>query len=201
MRKFAFCLALAQSLFLLSPSATAQDQWPSRSIKLIVPFPPGGNTDTVARLTAAYMQKALKGTSVIVENRSGTGGILGADTVAKAAGDGYTICMCSIGAITIAPATQQLPYDPLTDLVPISLVSTNALVLLVHNSVKANSVQELVALARAEPDRFMYSSGGIGGLLYFAAELFKFKTSIKMTHVPYRGGAPATTALIAGRCR
>jgi tripartite-type tricarboxylate transporter receptor subunit TctC len=106
--------------------------------------------------------------------------------------------MCSIGAITITPATEQLRYDPLNDLVPISLVNTNPLILLVHSSVKANSVQELVALARTEPSHFSYSSAGIGSLTYFSAELFKAKTGIQITHVPYRGGAPATVAAAAG---
>jgi tripartite-type tricarboxylate transporter receptor subunit TctC len=106
--------------------------------------------------------------------------------------------MCSIGPITIAPATQHLRYDPLKDLVPISLVSTNPLMLVVHPSVKANSVQELVALARAEPGRLNYSSAGIGALTYFSAELFKTKTGTQITHVAYRGGAQATMAVIAG---
>jgi tripartite-type tricarboxylate transporter receptor subunit TctC len=144
------------------------------------------------------MQKALGGATVVVENHAGAGGIVGTEMVAKAAPDGYTLCMCSIGPITIAPVTEQLRYDPLKDLVPISLVSTNPLMLLVHPSVKANSVQELVALARAEPGRLNYSSAGIGALTYFSAELFKTKTGTQITHVAYRGGAQATMAVIAG---
>jgi tripartite-type tricarboxylate transporter receptor subunit TctC len=183
---------------LIAHEAAAQDRWPSRPIKLIVPFAPGGNTDTVSRLTADFAQKELGGAPILVENRAGAGGIIGTEAVAKATPDGYTLCMCSIGAITIAPATEQLRYDPLNDLVPISLVNTNPLILLVHPSVKANSVQELVALARAEPNRFTYSSAGIGSLTYFSAELFKAKTGVQITHIPYRGGAPATAAVAAG---
>jgi tripartite-type tricarboxylate transporter receptor subunit TctC len=183
--------------FAHSPDSAAEDNWPNRPIRLIVPFAAGGNTDTVARLAADFMQKEL-GTSIVVENRGGAGGIIGADVVAKAAADGYTLCVCSIGAITIAPSTEKLPYDPLRDLVPISLLNTNPLVLLVHPSVKANSVQELVALLHAEPNRLNYSSSGIGGLQYFSTELFKFKTGTQITHVPYRGGAPGTMAVIAG---
>jgi tripartite-type tricarboxylate transporter receptor subunit TctC len=179
-------------------ASTAQDKWPSQPIKLLVTFPAGGNTDAVARLTADFMQKALGGATVVVENHAGAGGIVGTEMVAKAAPDGYTLCMCSIGPITIAPVTEQLRYDPLKDLMPISLVSTNPLMLLVHPSVKANSVQELVALARAEPGRLNYSSAGIGALTYFSAELFKTKTGTQITHVAYRGGAQATMAVIAG---
>jgi len=176
----------------------ADDKWPTRPIKLVVPFPAGGNTDAVARLAADFMQKALGGASVVVENHAGAGGIIATEMVAKAAPDGYTLCMCSIGPITIAPATQSLRFDPLGDLLAISLVSTNPLMLVVHPSVGANSLQELVALARAEPNRFNYSSAGIGALTYFSAELFKAKTGIQITHVAYRGGAQATMAVVAG---
>jgi tripartite-type tricarboxylate transporter receptor subunit TctC len=191
---FAATMVLTQ---LVAQPALAQDKWPSRPIKLIVPFAAGGNTDAVARITAAQMQKAL-GVNVVIENKGGAGGIVGTDAAAKSAPDGYTFCVCSIGSITIAPATEKLPYDPLADIVPISLLNTNPLILLVNPGVKANSVKELIALAKAEPDKLNYSSSGLGGLMYFSAELFKAKTGTKMTHVPYRGGAPATTAVIAG---
>jgi tripartite-type tricarboxylate transporter receptor subunit TctC len=195
-RNLFLVMALVAAAF---PQRTvAQENWPSQPIKLVVPFPAGGNTDVVARIAADYMQKAVAGSTFVVENRPGAGGIVGAEAVAKSTGDGYTFCVCSIGAITIAQATKQLRYDALNDLAPISLLSTNPLVVIVHPSVKANSVQELVALARAEPNRLTYSSAGIGGLTYFAAELFKFKTGAQITHVPYRGGAPATLAVVAG---
>ncbi len=177
--------------------ANAQDKWPSRPIKLMVPFAAGGNTDAVARIAANHIQHAL-GVGVVIENRGGAGGIVGTDAVAKAAPDGYTLCVCSIGSITISPATEQLPYDPLKDLVPISLLNTNPLILLVNPAVKANSVAELIALARTSPDSLNYGSSGVGGLMYFSAELFKSKTGTRITHVPYRGGAPATAAVVAG---
>jgi tripartite-type tricarboxylate transporter receptor subunit TctC len=177
--------------------AHAQDKWPNRAIKLIVPFAAGGNTDAVARIAANHMQNAL-GVGVVVENRGGAGGIVGTDAAAKAALDGYTLCVCSIGSITIAPATEQLPYDPLKDLIPISLINTNPLILLVNPAVKASSVPQLVALSRLQPNGLNYSSSGVGGLMYFSAELFKAKTGARITHVPYRGGAPATAAVIAG---
>jgi tripartite-type tricarboxylate transporter receptor subunit TctC len=184
-------------LFFVTESQAQNDRWPSRPIRLVVPFAAGGNTDSVTRIAANRIQQVL-GVAVIVENRGGAGGIVGADLVAKAHPDGYTFCVCSIGAITIAPATEQLPYDPLSDLIPVSLVNTNPLVLLVNPALKTNSVAELIALARAEPNRLNYSSSGVGGLMYFSAELFKAKTKTQITHVPYRGGAPATAAVVAG---
>jgi tripartite-type tricarboxylate transporter receptor subunit TctC len=187
----------ALAIAVLAPSAFAQDKWPSRPVKLIVPYAAGGNTDAVARIAAVHLQNDL-GVSVVIENRGGAGGIVGTDAVAKAAPDGYTLCVCSIGPLTISPATEQLPYDPLNDLIPISLLNTNPLILLVNPALKANSVQELIALAKSNPAGLNYSSSGIGGLMYFSAELFKSKTGANLTHVPYRGGAPATAAVIAG---
>ena len=196
--KALLCMLTVACAFAHPSQSIADDKWPTRPIKLVVPFPAGGNTDAVARLAADFMQKALGGASVVVENHAGAGGIIATEMVAKAAPDGYTLCMCSIGPITIAPATQSLRFDPLGDLAAISLVSTNPLMLVDHPSVGANSLQELVALARAEPNRFNYSSAGIGALTYFSAELFKAKTGIQITHVAYRGGAQATLAVVAG---
>jgi tripartite-type tricarboxylate transporter receptor subunit TctC len=183
--------------FAVPAQAQAQDKWPNRPIKLIVPFAPGGNTDAVARIAAHHLQNAL-GVGVVVENRGGAGGIVGADAAAKATPDGYTLCVCSIGAITISPATEQLPYDPLKDLIAISLLNTNPLILLVNPAVKASTVPQLIALSRLQPNSLNYSSSGVGGLMYFSAELFKAKTGARITHVPYRGGAPATAAVISG---
>ena len=181
----------------LMQGAFAQDQWPSRPIKLIVPYAAGGNTDAVARIAAQHIQKAL-GVGVVIENKGGAGGIVGTDAVAKAEPDGYTFCVCSIGPLTISPTTEKLPYNAQKDLVPISLLNTNPLILLVNPAVKANSVAELIALAKANPSKLNYSSSGIGDLMFFSAEIFKSKTGTDLTHVPYRGGAPATAAVIAG---
>jgi tripartite-type tricarboxylate transporter receptor subunit TctC len=194
MKKLILTLAAVAAL---AQPVLAQDKWPSRPIKLVVPFAAGGNTDAVARITAAHMQTAL-GVGIIIENKGGAGGIVGTDAVAKAAPDGYTFCVCSIGSITISPATEKLPYDPLSDIVPISLLNTNPLILLVNPKVPVNSVAELIALAKSNPNGLNYSSSGLGGLMYFSAELFKAKTGAPMTHVPYRGGAPATAAVISG---
>ena len=180
-----------------SQAAMAQDAYPNRVIKLIVPFAPGGNTDVVGRVTAAYMQQVLK-VNVVVENRAGAGGINGTDVVAKATPDGYTLCLCGIGPITVAPATEKLPYDPLKDLAPISLVNTNPLILIVNPNVNAKSGTELAALSKSTPGGLSYGTVGSGGLMQFAAEIFRVKTDSKFTSVPYRGGALATSAVVSG---
>ena len=164
------------SLRLCRPT-TAQDAYPSRAIKLIVPFAAGGNTDVVGRLTASYMQKALN-VNVVVENRAGAGGINGTDARRQGARpDGYTLCVCGIGPITVSPATEKLPYDPLKDLAPISLINTNPLVLVVNPQVKADTAGELAALSKSVPDGLSYGTVGAGGLMQFAAEIFRVKTA------------------------
>jgi tripartite-type tricarboxylate transporter receptor subunit TctC len=196
MRRFLAALAL---LAVITPwtVASAEDAYPSRLIKLIVPFAAGGNTDVVGRLTASYMQKALN-VNVVVENRAGAGGINGTDAVAKAAPDGYTLCICGIGPITVSPATEKLPYDPLRDLAPISLINTNPLILVVNPQVPAKTAAELAELSKSLPGGLSYGTVGAGGLMQFAAEIFRVKTGSKFTSVPYRGGALATAAVVSG---
>jgi tripartite-type tricarboxylate transporter receptor subunit TctC len=177
--------------------ASAQDAYPNRLIKLIVPFAAGGNTDVVGRLTASYLQKALNA-NVVVENRAGAGGINGTDAVAKAAPDGYTLCICGIGPITVSPATEKLPYDPLKDLAPVSLINTNPLILVVNPQVPARTAAELAALSKRLPEGLSYGTVGAGGLMQFAAEIFRVKTGSRFTSVPYRGGALATAAVVSG---
>lgn len=196
MKLTTFVVAMLAALC-ASQIATAQDVYPNRLIKLIVPFAAGGNTDVVGRVTAAYMQKALN-VNVVVENRAGAGGINGTDVVAKSIPDGYTLCLCGIGPITVSPATEKLPYDPLKDLAPISLVNTNPLILIVNPKVSANSGAELAALSRTTPGGLSYGTVGAGGLMQFAAEIFRVKTDSKFTSVPYRGGALATAAVVSG---
>jgi tripartite-type tricarboxylate transporter receptor subunit TctC len=178
-------------------TAAAQDAYPNRVIKLVVPFAAGGNTDVVGRITANYMQKALH-VNVVVENRAGAGGINGTDVVAKSAEDGYTLCVCGIGPITVSPATEKLPYDPLKDLAPISLINTNPLILVVNLKVNARTGAELAALSKSLPEGLSYGTVGAGGLMQFAAEIFRVKTGAKFTSVPYRGGAIATMAVVSG---
>jgi tripartite-type tricarboxylate transporter receptor subunit TctC len=182
---------------LAAGGAQSQEQWPSRPIKLIVPFAAGGNTDVVSRIAAQFLQQRL-GVSVFVENRAGAGGITGTEAAARAKPDGYTFCICGNGPITVVGAIEKLPYEPLKDLTPISLVNTNALILLVHPSVRASTVSELIAMAKTRPGELNYGSPGVGGLIYFSAELFQSMTATKFTHVSYRGGALATQAVVSG---
>jgi tripartite-type tricarboxylate transporter receptor subunit TctC len=183
---------------ILPRPAGAEEAWPSRPIRLIVPFAAGGNTDVVARVTGNYLQGALKGASVVIENRAGAGGITGTAALTKAPGDGYTLCICGIGPISIAPSSERLTYDPLKDLVPISMINTNPLVLIVNPKLEVHSPAELIAASRAKSGGLTYGSSGVGGLMFFSAEIFKVKTGAQLTHVPYRGGALATAAVVTG---
>jgi tripartite-type tricarboxylate transporter receptor subunit TctC len=177
--------------------ARAQGSWPERAIRFVVPFPPGGNTDAVGRIAAQYIQEKL-GRSVVIENRGGAGGIVGSDVVAKSAPDGYTFLVGSIGSITISPAIEKMPYDPLKDLAPVSILNTNPLILIGRKDLGMSTVQQLVAHAKAKPESLTYGSSGIGGLMHVSALLFESRSGARLTHVPYRGGAPAVTALLAG---
>lgn len=198
------CVALAITHSILALVALAlscggalAQTYPSRAIRIIVPFAAGGAVDSLARLLGNKLSEQL-GQPVVVENRAGAGGINGTDAVAKAAPDGYTLCICGIGPITVSPATEKLPYDPLKDLAPISLINTNPLVLVVNPQVKAGTAGELAALSKSVPDGLSYGTVGAGGLMQFAAEIFRVKTGSKFTSVPYRGGALATAAVVTG---
>lgn len=177
--------------------AFCQEGYPNRTIKLIVPFAAGGNGDAVGRLTAYYMQKAFD-VNVVVENRPGAGGINGTDAVTKSPTDGYTLCVCSTGPITVAPWTEKLPYDPLKDLTAISMINTNPLVLIVNPKIDAKSAAELIALSKKTPGGLSYSTVGAGGLVTFSADIFRVQTGADLTAVPYRGGALATAAVVTG---
>ncbi len=182
----------------LTPSMThAQDAWPSRSITLIVPYAAGGYTDLVGRMTARYVESAL-GKTVVVDNRAGAGGIVGTAAVATAAPDGYTFCVCSIGAISIAPFAQKVGYDPVQDLAPVGIVSSIAQVVIVNKDLPAKTMTELVSYAKAHPGKLNYGSSGAGGLTHYAVELFLARTGTSAVHIPFKGGAPATAAVISG---
>src|SRR5258708_24673924 len=178
-------------------AASAQTEWPAKTIKFVVPYAPGGYTDSVGRITARYVEKAL-GQTVIVENRAGGGGIVGTDLVSKSPGDGYTFCVCSVGAVSIAPVAQSVQYDPINGFKPVSLVSTIPQTVIVNPSLPVNSIQELVSYAKANPGKLNYGSSGMGGLMYFSVALFEARTGTRMTHVPFKGGSPATAAVVSG---
>jgi len=180
-----------------SQAGLAQSAYPNRPIKLIVPFAAGGNGDSVGRVTAAYMQRAL-GSSVVVENRPGAGGLIGTDAVAKSAPDGYTLCVCSTGPISVAPWTENMTYRPLQDLIPISLINTNPLVLIVNPKLDVRKAADIVALSKKSPSGLTYSNVGAAGLVTYSAEIFRVQTGANIVGVPYRGGALATSAVVSG---
>jgi tripartite-type tricarboxylate transporter receptor subunit TctC len=186
--------------FLLSffPLNGNSQTFPSRPIRIIVPFPPGGGTDVGTRVIAQKLQEAL-GQPVVVENKGGAAGILGTEFTAKAAPDGYTLMMGNIGTHAINVSLYKaLSYDPVKDFAPISQVAGLPMLLLVHPSLKANSVAELIALAKAKPGGLNYSSSGAGGMPHVSAALFASMTGIELVHIPYKGGGPAVADLIAG---
>ena len=187
-------LAAALSLLLMPVSVAAQD-FPTKPIKLIVPFPPGGPNDIIARVVGQRMSELTK-QPVVIENRSGQAGVLGTDAVAKAAPDGYTIGIVSASALVINPFMEKIPYDVGKDIAPVTLNVTVPEMLVVASNVPANNMAELIALAKAQPGKLNFASAGIGGLPHLAGELFKLTAKIDIVHVPYRGAAPAINDLL-----
>ena len=185
--------------FLLPAVARAQAPWsPTRPIRFVVPFPPGGATDVVARVVAERLQDRL-GQPVAVENRTGAGGNVGVENVVRSAPDGTTILMGTTGTLTINPHLYaNLGFNPANDLTPVSMAFATDHVLIVHPSVPAQTAQEFLALARARPGGLSYGSGGNGTSTHTVAELFKLVARVDITHVPYRGSAPALNDTVAG---
>ncbi len=178
--------------------APAQDKYPNRPIKIIGPTPAGGPVDVVARVVANYLTTSL-GQSVIVDNRPGAGNTIGSKEAARAEPDGYTLLYSAVSGLILAPMLQKdAGYDPLTSFTPVVAVGSGYLILVVHPSVPAKSVQELVAYAKANPGKINFSSGGIGVLPHLTGEMFKAAAGIDIVHVPYRGGAPSFQVVVAG---
>ena len=191
-------LLVAGALLAGSLPAWAQP-YPNRPLRIVVPFPPGGGTDIGTRIVAQKLQEAW-GQAVIVENKPGAAGIVGTELTAKSAPDGYTFMMGNIGTHAINVSLyKKLAYDPVKDFAPVSMVADLPLLLLVHPSVPANSVKELIALAKSQPGKLNFSSSGAGGSMHVAAELFKSMTGVDMVHIPYKGGAPAVADLLSGQ--
>ena len=191
-------ISLLLALTFQSASVLADETWPTKhALKIIVPYAAGSNGDAVGRVVASYLGAALKGSTTVVENRPGIGGILGTRSFAKSPADGYTLCVCSGGPITV-PSIVEKMYDPLVDLVPISRINTSPLVLIINAHSPMKSVADVVARSKTKPGGLNYGSSGAGGLMYNAAEVFRSKTGADMTHVPFRGGPDATAALISG---
>ena len=197
LRRSATCAALT-TLLLAAASHAQNTAYPTKPIRFVIANSAGGGLDITARLTGPVLISSL-GQQVIYDNRGGAAGSVAAETVSKAPPDGYTMLMGSIGNIAVNPHVyKNLAYDPLKDLAPVTFAVSGSNVLVVHPTVQAKNVQELVALLRSKPGGFTYGSSGSGNAGHLAAELFQSMTKTKMTHVPYKGGAPAMTALLGG---
>ena len=188
-------VALLAATTLPAASALAQ-AWPSKPVRMIVPFPPGGSTDIFGRLAAEALSRQL-GVQVVVDNRGGAGGNIGAALAARAPADGYTISMFTV-AQSIAPSVMKLDFDPVKDFTPITLIARLPSILLVHPSLPVKSVKDLIALAKKRPGSIVYSSSGVGGFPHMSTELFKLMTGTDMLHVPFKGGGPAIADTAAG---
>ena len=189
-------LAFFASLILAG--AVSAQSYPNRAVRIIVPWPPGQATDIAARVVAEKLQQQL-GQPFIADNRPGAGGSIGTDAVAKAAPDGYTLLAASSGPISIMPNLQKIPYDPLKDLQPVSLIAMAPFALVTNPSFPANNAREFVALVRANPDKYTFSSSGTGATAHLVAELFNSMAKLKARHVPYKGSAPALSDLMGGQ--
>jgi tripartite-type tricarboxylate transporter receptor subunit TctC len=190
-------ILIAYSVALMSANAAAEN-YPSHPVKIVVPFPPGGSNDIIARILAQKLSERT-GQQFFVENRGGAGGNIGAEAVAKASADGYTLLVTAPPPLTTNIALyKSLPFDPGRDFAPVALLATVPIVLMVHPSLPVKSVQELVALAKAKPGTLNFGSSGIGSTNHLAGELLKRMTGIDIVHVPYKGAAPAMNDLIAG---
>jgi tripartite-type tricarboxylate transporter receptor subunit TctC len=188
-------LLLALAAFSAFAVPAGAEDYPARSIRLIIPFAPGGSNDVVGRIVANQLGQKL-GKQVFVDNRSGAGGVVGSDLAAKAAPDGYTLLIISIAHAVDAWLYKE-PYDPVKDFVPVSIIATGTNVLSVNPSVPVHSVKELLDLAKAKPGFLNYASAGIGSFQHLSGELFKLQAGVDIVHVPYKGGGPAMLAVIA----
>ena len=175
----------------------AQNSWPQRPVKIVVPFAPGGNTDSIARITAERLTQGI-GQLFIVENKVGAGGAIAADYVAKSPADGYTLLMAAMPVMAILPIITKTNFDPLKDFVAISNVGSNPFVMGVHKSIPATTIEEFVAYVKKNPGKFNYASGGSGSVSHLSAALFVKRAQIEMAHISYKGGAPAVTDLLGG---
>ncbi len=193
---FRFCLVLLAAAGCVTPVPAWSDTYPSQPIRIVVPQPPGGPSDLMARLVALKLAEALK-QSVVVDNRPGANGIIGTDVVAKAVPNGYTLLMTPASSLTLVPHLYKLPYDSIKDLVPVSLVSnTGTLFMFVNSSVPAKTIQEFIALAKSKPGQINFGAGT--SATHLAGEMFRLATGTDITAIPYKGTGPQLTALLAG---
>lgn len=194
---YATAAALAAALWSLAPQGLAQS-YPARPVRIIVPFSAGGPADLLARVIGEKLQHGL-GQSIVVLNKDGAGTILGVDMAAKSSPDGYTLLLGNVAMVINSSTGKKLPYDMLKDLTPVTLAFTQPLILVLQPSVPINSLQELIAFAKSNPGKLTYGSSGVGTSIHLTTELFTHAVAINMTHVPYKGVAPALTDLLGGQ--
>lgn len=190
------CAVLAFALPFFGAGAHAQDKYPSKPIRLLTPFAPGGGSDILARLIGPQVSEAL-GQSIVVENRPGGGGTVGAGIAVRSDPDGYTFILVS-GSYGANGALHDLPYDTVTGISPVILLGTTSLLVSLHPSVPIRTIKELIAYAKSHPNKLNFGSAGIGGLGHLAGELFKLDTKVQFTHIPFKGSGPVMTALLSG---
>jgi tripartite-type tricarboxylate transporter receptor subunit TctC len=193
----AIAAAGALLLTLAIPATAFAQAWPQKPIRVVVPFSAGGNTDSIARITAEWLTQKL-GQTVIVENKPGASGAIAAEFVARAPADGYTLFMATLPQMAVLPAMTRTPYDPVADFAPVSIVASNAFALVVNEAVPAKTLQELVAYVRKNPTKLIYASAGNASLSHLSVVLLLKRAGIEMEHVSYKGGAPALADVVAG---
>ena len=198
MRQIQALLLVACALFVVASTADAQD-YPTRPVRLIIPFPPGGSNDVVGRLIAAKLSDQL-GKQVVVDNRAGAGGVVGTEIASKAPADGYTLLVISI-AHAVNPWLYKLPYDPIKDFTPIAMLGSGPVVLVVNPELPVHSVKELLDAAKQQPGKLQYASAGIGSFQHLSGELFKLTAGTNILHVPFKGGGPAMIDVIGGHTK
>jgi tripartite-type tricarboxylate transporter receptor subunit TctC len=198
MRTVHFTLAIVAACALAGNAVYAQN-YPAKPIRLVVPQPPGGGNDTIARMISQKLTITLK-QQIAVDNRAGAGGLIGADIAAHAPADGYTLLLGNVATLAIIPNVQKkVPYDALKDFAPISLIASAPLLVVVHPSLPVTSIKQLIAFAKAKPGQLNYASNGVGSSTHLATEMFKLMTKTDLVHVPYKGLGPATTDLLSGQ--
>lgn len=196
--RFGAAIAAGLSIVATAPALAADAAWPSRPITIVVPFPPGGMTDVIARRMAKDMQDALK-QSVVVENRAGASGQIGTEYVARAAPDGYTLLVSATHHVINPAVRPKLPYDAANGFTPLALLATTPNLLVVNKNVPVSNVPEFIAYAKTQPGGIMFGSSSIGGATHLSGEMLKLEAGIPMTHVPYKGASPALTDLLGGQ--
>ncbi len=192
------CAAACGALFALTAGAVIAEDYPTRPVRIIVGFPPGGATDLVARILAPKLSDTLK-QQVVIDNRAGANGTIGAELAANATPDGYSLHLGTLGALVISPTITKVPYDPLKDFTTITMAVQLQNMFIVHPTVAAKTIPDLIALAKQKPGALNYASSGLGSPGHLAGELFKAMAKVDMVHIPYKGGGPALSDLLGGQ--